>query len=109
MKLMRTPPVARSALTDAVSNTISCTPVAFGIAPPPQPAADHRAERHAVHHEALIVRAAAMRDERARLGPSAPPTSGDARPPVEIEMPGISTPRLNMLRPVGSVLIASSP
>ena len=37
MKLMRTPPVASSADTAAVSKTISCSPVAFGIAPPPQP------------------------------------------------------------------------
>jgi hypothetical protein len=37
MKLMRTPPVGSSAETDAVSNTISWSPVAFGMAPPPQP------------------------------------------------------------------------
>ena len=35
------------------------------------------------------------------LGPSAPPTSWFASPPVVSVTPGISTPRLNMLRPAG--------
>ena len=67
MKLMRTPPVARSALTEAVSNTISWTPVAFGIAPPPQPPPIIELSEHAVHHEPLILGPAAVRRQRARF------------------------------------------
>ena len=37
MKLMRMPPVDRLASTDEVSKSISLTPAALGIVPPPQP------------------------------------------------------------------------
>ena len=111
MKLMRTPPVASSADTDAVSNTISCSTgrVRDGAAAPA--AADHRAQRDAVHHEALVFGAAAM-GPRARVsGPSAPPTFWFASvPPLRdrSDTPGMRTPSSNMLRPVGSVVMASA-
>ena len=75
MKLMRTPPVARSADTEAVSNTISCTPVAFGMAPPPQPPPIiELSDTPFIMKRWSSVRPPCATSARVS-GPSAPPTS----------------------------------
>ena len=102
MKLMRMPPVDRLASTDEVSKSVSATPAWLGMVPPPQPPpiivlreTPFMVSRWSCVWPPWMPRASVF-------GPSAPPTSWLARPPVVRVTPGMRTPRLNMLRPVGS-------